>query len=79
MRACRLCGAEAVEQTRGLLTPVDRDYVPPFVGGSATSNAPVNSADTRVACTKCDNATGWNKGEMADYTRFCWDRDNAQG
>ena len=24
----------------------------------------------------CDNQTGWNKREFADYTRFKWDRDH---
>ena len=24
----------------------------------------------------CDNQTGWNKAEQADYTRFKWDRDH---
>lgn len=24
----------------------------------------------------CDAATGWNKAEYADYTRFKWDRDH---
>jgi hypothetical protein len=24
----------------------------------------------------CDNQTGWNKAEQADYTRFLWDRDH---
>ena len=77
MQPCRLCGAAAIEQTRGLLAEGERDYVPPFVGGQPTSNAPANALDTRVACTACDNATGWNKVDFADYTRFCWDRDNA--
>lgn len=42
-----------------------------------SSNNPSTSADTRVTCTKCDNATGWNKQDVADYTRFVWDRDHA--
>jgi hypothetical protein len=24
----------------------------------------------------CDNQTGWNKAEFADFTRFKWDRDH---
>jgi hypothetical protein len=55
-----------------------------------TSNAPANAPDTRVTCSntefvvrdgekiwKCNNATGWNKQDFADYTRFVWNRDNA--
>lgn len=26
----------------------------------------------------CDNQTGWNKAEFADYTRFKWDRDHGE-
>jgi hypothetical protein len=55
-----------------------------------TSNVPANAPDTRVTCSnmefvmrdaekvwKCNNATGWNKPDFADYTRFVWNRDNA--
>lgn len=68
---CKSCGAAAVEEVRG--------------GGNVTGNparwgsiSPPNATDTRVACTKCDNATGWNKQDVADYTRFVWDRDHAK-
>jgi hypothetical protein len=53
-----------------------------------TSNAPANALDTRIACSspefvmrdgekvwKCNNATGWNKQDFADYMRFVWNRD----
>jgi hypothetical protein len=54
-----------------------------------TSNVPANACDTRVTCGnpefymhdgekvwKCNNATGWNRTDFADYTRFVWNRDN---
>ena len=54
-----------------------------------TSNIAANALDMRVACGnpefsmrdggkvwKCNNTTGWNKAEFADYTRFVWNRDN---
>jgi hypothetical protein len=71
----------ASEQVRGQLTEADKGYVPPSVGGDATSNIPANATDTRVVCgnPECDNQTGWNKAGFADYTRFCWDRDNEKG
>jgi hypothetical protein len=88
LNACRLCGGPAVEQVRGALKKGDMGWVGPNTNQpdadddrpvhpeSVSSNNPANAADTRVACTKCDNATGWNKQDFADYTRFVWDRDN---
>lgn len=70
LAACKECGAAAVEQIRGGKDATGR----PEHWGSAS---PMNADDTRVACTKCDNATGWNKCDVADYTRFVWNRDNA--
>lgn len=86
--ACRVCGAPAVEQVRGEMTKSD----PGFVNADAynapgaprpdpktwSSNSPANAGDTRVTCTKCDNATGWNKQDFADYSRFVWNRDCAK-
>jgi hypothetical protein len=91
---CKLCGAAAVEQIRGELSPDDKGYVEPCEVipnvRQDTSNVPANAPDTRVACSnpefvirdgekvwKCNNATGWNKQDYADYTRFVWNRDNA--
>lgn len=87
---CKLCGSPAIEQVRGLLVEGDKGYVPPSVPGRETSNAPENASDTRIACSNveraiayeeeifvCVNATGWNKQDFADYTRFVWNRDNA--
>jgi hypothetical protein len=88
--ACRICGSPGIEQVRGQLTEADKGWVAPSVPGRETSNAPVNGRDYRVTCSnphfvirdgdqvwQCNNATGWNKDEMADYVRFCWNRDNA--
>lgn len=80
MLPCRRCGAPALEQVRGRLRPDDKGYVAPALGIDHNSNHPVNAPDTRVVCSSldCDNQTGWNKAEFADYTRFKWDRDHAQ-
>lgn len=79
MLPCRRCGAPAIEQVRGLLGPDDKGYVEPGEG-FVNSNNPANALDTRVVCSSpdCDNQTGWNKAEFADYMRFKWDRDHAQ-
>lgn len=85
LNCCRLCGAPALEQVRGELRGGDKGWVEskgpdgqllhPEVQGS---NVPANASNTRVICSgrDCDNSTGWMAGEMADYMRFCWNRDN---
>ena len=88
---CMNCGGEAVEQVRGDLKWGDRDFIPDrpysdtgvpigplFHPEQQGSNAVANALDTRVSCSQCDNSTGWNKREYADYTRFKWDRDNPE-
>jgi hypothetical protein len=80
MRACKECGAPAIEQVRGGLVEGDKGYIEPSSGVEHNSNHPVNAPDTRVVCSNldCDNQTGWNKTEFADYTRFKWDRDHGR-
>ena len=60
----------------------DKGYVAPVNGSpeQQNSNHPVNAKDTRVVCSNidCDEQTGWNKAEFADYTRFKWDRDHGR-
>ena len=114
LKACKMCGSQAIEQVRGELTGDDKGYVAPGnspVGGS--SNNPANASDTRIICSNtqllirgtttrigadgetwntvklgdssgmlfsaCDEQTGWNKAQFADYTRFIWDRDHGEG
>lgn len=74
--ACR-CGAPAVEQVRGEMGPgdywQDRMADPlPFPFGPANGLAfyqmveidDGNRDDRRIACTKCEMATGWSKGSF---------------
>lgn len=88
--ACKLCGAQAIEQIRGAIGPEEKGYVQPSSPGQETSNSAMNAADTRVICCNpefivvdnekiwsCLNSTGWNKQDFADYTRFVWNRDHA--
>ncbi len=52
MKACKVCGAPALEQVRGHLTENDKGYVAPRgVGPEANSNNPANATDTRVVCS----------------------------
>lgn len=112
---CKMCGAPAVEQVRGILQRGDKGWVGPLADRSEveklaphiredrgvidvifppsetySSNNPANALDTRVICSNpafemrdgmpvyaCDAATGWNKQDFADYTRFLWNRDHA--
>ena len=77
LRPCRLCNGEAWEQVRGLLVEGDSGWVPVSKPGQETSNGPDSAPDTRVTCRLCDNATGWNRQDFADYTRFLWNRENS--
>ena len=76
LNPCKQCGAEAVEQVRGLLRKGDPGWVEPSGPGAETSNALLNAEDFRVACSKCENATGWNKSNYTDYMKFVWNREN---
>lgn len=77
---CKLCGSPAVEQVRGELKPGDRHYVEPSGPKDLhpTSTNPDTAKDTRVHCTKCDNSTGWRAPDQAEFTRFTWNKENAQ-
>ena len=71
---CRVCGASAAEQIRGSMGPSDyvgqhRDYYLDVAKGDVEGPGihDGNRHDFRVACTKCDNALGWNFPDAPGY------------
>jgi hypothetical protein len=72
LNPCAVCGAEAHEHIRGK-----------HLDEKVHEVHDDNRNDFRVACSKCDNATGWNKpdapgmpGVGADFSRKLWNDRN---
>ena len=92
---CSQCGSPAVEQIRGEMGPGDYKEVqkqdrkghwvddPDFYKTVHLDDH--NRGDFRVSCSKCDNATPWNKADApnmpgvgADFSRNLWNKRNQQ-
>jgi hypothetical protein len=93
LNPCAKCQSPAIEQVRGKMGPGDYKQVQKvnekghFVDDldhykKVRLDDDIRD-DIRVSCTKCDNATGWNKpdapgmpGVGATFTRDLWNKLN---
>jgi hypothetical protein len=76
---CRLCGSAAIEQTRGQMGQDDyrgaSHHMRDEHGGMVhdpdyhkkVDLEAEHAHDMRVACTKCHNATGWDRRDVEEF------------
>jgi len=91
--SCIVCGSEAVLQTRHEMKPSDhmQQKFDGALGRWVDDHTyehelhEGNRDDIRVACTKCQNATGWNKrdqpgmpGVGINFMKNHWNERNAK-
>lgn len=87
LNPCGKCGSPAVEQTRGTMGPGDyRDAAHVIKHDDGIVERDMNyhqkverssedDHDMRVACSKCNNATGWDRRDVEAFRRH-GDGDN---
>lgn len=93
LNPCSDCGAPAVEQVRGKMGPGDYKKMQSvdkkghwYDDDDFYLKVEMNDVirdDFRISCTKCDNATGWNKRDLPNmpgigtqYTIGLWNEKN---
>lgn len=96
LNSCKECGSRAVEQVRGKMGPGDYKEIQITNAKGHYVNDPDHYKkahlddhirdDIRISCSKCDNATGWNKpdapgmpGVGTEFSRNLWNKLNPAG